>query len=86
MIKTTITETTKKYDKEGHLIEETTRTETTEDNTITYGSYSLWNFLSLWNSERLDLNYKCRREFMKKKSIKYFRSFIDKYFNINWLR
>lgn len=25
MIKTTITETTKKYDKEGHLIEETTR-------------------------------------------------------------
>lgn len=39
MIKTTITETTKKYDKEGHLIEETTRTETTEDNTITYGSY-----------------------------------------------
>jgi hypothetical protein len=39
MTKTTITETTKKYDKEGHLIEETTRTETTEDNTITYGSY-----------------------------------------------
>lgn len=39
MVKTTITETTKKYDKEGHLIEETTRTETTEDNTITYDSY-----------------------------------------------
>lgn len=39
MIKTTVTETTKKYDKEGHLIEETTRTETTEDNTITYSSY-----------------------------------------------
>lgn len=39
MVKTTITETTKKYDKEGHLIEETTRTETTDDNTITYGSY-----------------------------------------------
>ena len=39
MIKTTITETTKKYDKEGHLIEETTRTETTEDNTITFSSY-----------------------------------------------
>lgn len=39
MAKTTVTETTKKYDKEGHLIEETTRTETTEDNTITYGSY-----------------------------------------------
>lgn len=39
MAKTTITETTKKYDKEGHLIEETTRTETTDDNTITYGSY-----------------------------------------------
>lgn len=39
MVKTTITETTKKYDKEGHLIEETTRTETTEDNIITYGSY-----------------------------------------------
>lgn len=39
MVKTTVTETTKKYDKEGHLIEETTRTETTEDNTITYGSY-----------------------------------------------
>lgn len=38
MVKTTITETTKKYDKEGNLIEETTRTETTEDNTITYGS------------------------------------------------
>ena len=38
MIKTTITETTKKYDKEG-LIEETTRTETTEDNTITFSSY-----------------------------------------------
>lgn len=37
MIKTTITETTKKYDKEGHLIEETTRTETTEDDTIAYG-------------------------------------------------
>ena len=42
MVKTTITETTKKYDKEGHLIEETTRTETTEDNednTITFSSY-----------------------------------------------
>lgn len=39
MVKTTVTETTKKYDKEGNLIEETTRTETTEDNTITYGSY-----------------------------------------------
>lgn len=39
MIKTTVTETTKKYDKEGNLIEETTRTETTEDNIITYGSY-----------------------------------------------
>lgn len=39
MIKTTVTVTTKKYDKEGHLIEETTRTETTEGNTITYGSY-----------------------------------------------
>lgn len=39
MIKTTVTETTKKYDKEGHLIEETIRTETTEDNTITYSSY-----------------------------------------------
>lgn len=38
MIKTTVTETTKKYDKEGNLIEETTRTETTEDNT-TYSSY-----------------------------------------------
>ena len=39
MIKTTVTETTKKYDKEGHLIEETIRTETTEDNTITFSSY-----------------------------------------------
>lgn len=39
MVKTTVTETTKKYDKEGHLIEETTRTETTEDNTITFSSY-----------------------------------------------
>ncbi len=39
MTKTTITETTKKYDKEGHLIEETTRTETTEDNVITYSTY-----------------------------------------------
>lgn len=39
MIKTTVTETTKKYDKEGHLIEEITRTEITEDNTITYSSY-----------------------------------------------
>lgn len=39
MVKTTVTETTKKYDKKGNLIEETTRTETTEDNTITYGSY-----------------------------------------------
>lgn len=34
MIKTTITETTKKYDKEGHLIEETTRTETTEEHLV----------------------------------------------------
>lgn len=39
MTKTTITETTKKYDKEGHLIEETTRTEITEDNVITYSPY-----------------------------------------------
>ena len=39
MIKTTVTKTTKKYDKEGNLIEEITRTETTEDNTITYSSY-----------------------------------------------
>lgn len=39
MTKTTITETTKKYDKEGHLIEETTRTEVTEDNVITYSPY-----------------------------------------------
>lgn len=39
MIKTTVTEITKKYDKEGNLIEEITRTEITEDNTITYGSY-----------------------------------------------
>ena len=39
MIKTTVTETTKKYDKEAHLIEEITRTEITEDNTITYSSY-----------------------------------------------
>ena len=38
MIKTTVTETTKKYDKEGHLIEEITRTEITEDNT-TYSYY-----------------------------------------------
>lgn len=38
MIKTTVTEITKKYDKEGNLIEETTRTEITEDNT-TYSSY-----------------------------------------------
>lgn len=39
MTKTTITETTKKYDKEGHLIEETTRTETTEDNVVKYSPY-----------------------------------------------
>lgn len=38
MIKTTITETTKKYDKDGKLVEETTRTETTEDDTVYYSN------------------------------------------------
>ena len=55
-MKTTITETTKKYDKEGHLIEETTRTEITEDSTITYGPYVTTtdhnkNYNNLWGCE-----------------------------------
>lgn len=39
MYKTTITETTKKYDKEGHLTEETVRTETTEDYELDYSPH-----------------------------------------------
>lgn len=33
MIKTTITEVTKKFDKEGRIVEETTRTEESTDDT-----------------------------------------------------
>ena len=39
MIKTTITETTKKYDKEGHLIEETTTNKNNEENKKTFINY-----------------------------------------------
>lgn len=49
MTKTTVTETIKKYDKEGHLIEETTRTETTEDNVITYSPYTTTKDWTLTN-------------------------------------
>lgn len=42
MVKTTITETTKKYDKDGKLVEEITRSETTEDDTI-YFDYDKFN-------------------------------------------
>lgn len=50
MTKTTITETTKKYDKEGHLIEETTRTEITEDNVISYSPYVTTTKESIYNN------------------------------------
>ena len=39
MIKTTVTETIEKYDKDGNLIEKTTKTETTEDDETRYPVY-----------------------------------------------
>ena len=39
MIKTIVTETIEKYDKDGNIIEKTTRTETTEDDETRYPVY-----------------------------------------------
>ena len=41
MVKTKIVKTTEKYDKDGKLVEKTTREETTEDDTV-YTSSTPW--------------------------------------------
>lgn len=40
MVKTTIKETTEKYDENGKLVEKITREETTEDDTVYHPSYT----------------------------------------------
>lgn len=50
MIKTTITEVTEKFDKEGRVIERITRTEKTDDYT-NYGFLDQQNILSNVNKE-----------------------------------
>lgn len=41
MIKTTITETTEKFDDNGKLVEKITREEISEDDTVYYPSYTM---------------------------------------------
>ena len=47
MIKTTIKETTEKYDKDGKLLEKTTREETTEDDSDYSPKYITHNYATL---------------------------------------
>lgn len=55
MIRTTITETTEKYDKDGKLIEKITREETTEDDEtrfpVSVPPYEPYNPNQVWYSQ-----------------------------------